>query len=72
MFREDRPLLHLLHWGLHFGAVLRAKFATMLFFGRPGRQQGPKIGTFLDKIWTLGCARGDPWGLPGAPVVPVP
>ena len=47
MFREDRPLLPWLHFGLYFGVILGAKFATMLFLGRPGRQQGPKIGTFF-------------------------
>ncbi len=45
MFRADRPLLPWLHFGLHFGVILGTKFATMLFFGCPGRQQGPPIGT---------------------------
>ena len=44
MFCEDRPLLPWLHFWLHLGVILGAKFATMLFFGRPSRQQGPKIG----------------------------
>ena len=33
MFREDRPLLSWLSFGLHFGIVLGAKFATILHFG---------------------------------------
>ena len=36
MFREGRPSSRRLHFGLHFGVVLGAKFATILFFGRPG------------------------------------
>ena len=61
MFREDRPLLPWLHFGLHFGVILGAKFATILFFGRPSRQQGPLRGTcfywsFLCGFW--GSGRG--------------
>ena len=44
MFREDRPLLPWLHFGLHFGVVLGAKFATILLFGGPGVQIGRKTG----------------------------
>ena len=47
MFREDRPLLPWLHFWLHFGVILGAKFATMLFFVRRSHQQGPQTGTFL-------------------------
>ena len=38
MFREGRPLSLWLHFGLHFGAILEAKFATILLFGGPGGQ----------------------------------
>ncbi len=38
-----------LHFGLHFGVILGANFATMLLFGRRGRQQGGQRGTF----WAL-------------------
>ncbi len=38
MFREGRPSSLRLHFGLHFGVVLGAKFATILPFGRPGGQ----------------------------------
>ncbi len=31
---------------------------------------GIHSGTFLDKIWTWEGAWGDPWDLPGAPLVP--
>ncbi len=51
MFREDRPLLPGLHFGLHFGVVLGAEFGTILLFGRPGRQQGPQIGTFVYEVF---------------------
>ena len=44
MFREDRPLLPWLHYGLHFGVVLAPEFVTILLLGRPGHQQGPTIG----------------------------
>ena len=47
MFREDRSLLPWLHFLLHFGVILGAKFATILFFGCLSRQQGPQTGTFL-------------------------
>ncbi len=47
MFREDRPLLPRLHFGLHFGVILGAKFATILLSGRRSRQQGPQVGTFF-------------------------
>ena len=36
-----RPCPFWLHFWLHFGVILGAKFATILFFGRPGRQQPP-------------------------------
>ncbi len=36
MFRKGRPLSLWLHFGLHFGVILGAKFATILLFGRPG------------------------------------
>ena len=38
IFREGRPSSLRLHFGLHFGVILGAKFATILFFGRPGGQ----------------------------------
>ncbi len=38
MFREGRPLSLWLHFGLHFGVILGAKFATILLRGRPGDQ----------------------------------
>ena len=38
MFRKGRPLSLWLHFGLHFGVILGAKFATILLFGRPGGQ----------------------------------
>ena len=38
LFREGRPLSRRLHFGLHFGVILGAKFATILLFGRPGGQ----------------------------------
>ena len=41
IFREGRPSSLRLHFGFHFGVILGAKFATILFFGRPGRQQPP-------------------------------
>ena len=47
MFREGRALSLWVHFGLHFGVILGAKFATILFFGRPGRQQPPPKGGFL-------------------------
>ena len=39
------------HFGLHFGVVLGAQFATILLLGRPGRQQGPQIGTFFKDVF---------------------
>ncbi len=30
-----------INFRLHFGATLGTKFATILLFGRPGRQNGP-------------------------------
>ena len=36
MFRKGPPLSPWLHFGLHFGVILGAKFATILLFGRPG------------------------------------
>ena len=44
MFRKGRPLSPWLHFGLHFGVILGAKFATILLFGRPGVQIGRKKG----------------------------
>ena len=38
MFREGRPSLLRLRFGLHFGVILGAKFATILLFGGPGGQ----------------------------------
>ena len=38
MFRKGRVLSLWLHFGLHFGVILGAKFATILLFGRPGGQ----------------------------------
>ena len=38
MFREGRPSSLRLHFELHFGVILGAKLATILFFGRPGGQ----------------------------------
>ncbi len=38
MFREGRPSSLRLHFGLHFGVILGANFATMLFLGRHGGQ----------------------------------
>ncbi len=38
MFRKGRPLSRWLHFGLHFGVILGAKFATILLLGRPGGQ----------------------------------
>ncbi len=38
MFREGRPSSRRLHFGLYFGVVLGAKFATILPLGRPGGQ----------------------------------
>ena len=38
MFRKGPPLSPWLHFGLHFGVILEAKFATILLFGRPGMQ----------------------------------
>ena len=40
---EQAPFLYncWVHFGLHFGVILGAQFATILFFGRPRRQQGP-------------------------------
>ena len=46
-FSVFHPCPFWLHFGLHFGDILGAKVATMLFFGRPGRQQGPKRGPFF-------------------------
>ncbi len=56
LFREDRPLLPWLHFGLHLGVVLGAEFVTMLLLGRPGRQEGPQIGSFFYVffLWILG------------------
>ncbi len=50
MFREGRPSSLRLHFGLHFGVVLGAKFTTILPLGRPGGQnrlakEGRKKGT---------------------------
>ena len=42
MFRDVRPLLPWLHFWFHFGVILGAKFATILFFGHPSRQQSPE------------------------------
>ncbi len=36
MFREGRLLSTWLHFGFHFGIILGAQFATILFVGRPG------------------------------------
>ena len=47
MFREGRPLVRWLDFGLHFGVILGAKFATILYFWRPGRQIDPKGLTFV-------------------------
>ena len=44
-FSLFHPCPFWLHFGLHFGVTLGAKFATILFFGRPGNQQDPQIGT---------------------------
>ena len=44
MFRKGRPLSPWLHFGLHFGVILGAKFATILLFGGPGVQIGRKKG----------------------------
>ncbi len=54
MFREGRPLSTWLHFGLHFGVILGAQFATILLFGRPSRQQGPKIGTCFWRSFLCG------------------
>ena len=40
-FSVFHPCPFWLHFGLHFGVILGAKFATILLFGRPGRQHGP-------------------------------
>ncbi len=37
----------LFHFGLHFGVILGAKFATILFFGRRSREQDAQTVTFL-------------------------
>ena len=42
MFRKGRPLEPWLHFGLPFGVILGAKFATILLLGRPGVQIGRK------------------------------
>ncbi len=60
MFREGRPSSLWLHFGLHFGDIWGAKFATILLFGGPGGQNRPqkerrkkgqkKIKTYLTEI----------------------
>ncbi len=53
MFREDRPLSSWLPFGLHFGIVLGAKFATVLHFRgcrvHFGDPRGKKIHHRLQK-----------------------
>ncbi len=46
-FSLFRPCPFWFHFGLHFGVILGAKFATILLLDHPGRQQGPKIGAFF-------------------------
>ena len=63
---EQAPFLYhfWLHFRLHFGVILEAQVATMLFFGRPRRQQGPpKRYLFLKVVfvWIFG-APPPPWG----------
>ena len=52
MFRKGRPLSLWLHFGLHFGIILGAKFATILLFGRPGGQNRVTKER-LKKSWIL-------------------
>ena len=53
MFRKGRPLSLWLHFGLHFGDILRAQFATILLFDRRSRQEGGQRGTFWAmRFWT--------------------
>ena len=46
MFRKGRPLLPWLHFGLHFGVILGAKFATILLLvarvAKTGSQKSSK------------------------------
>ncbi len=52
MFREGRPSSLRLHFGLHFGVILGAKFATMLLFCRPGEHFGG-LGGPLEQVGLL-------------------
>ena len=47
-FSLFHPCPFWLHFGLHFGVILGAKFATMLFFGRPGDPQEPQTRSFFE------------------------
>ena len=59
MSREGRPFSTWLHFGLHFGAFFGAKIATILFFGRSSRQQGPQAGICFPRDAIL-ASRGEP------------
>ena len=48
MFREGRPSSLWLRFGLHFGVILEAKFATILLFGCAG----PYFWVFLEPFKT--------------------
>ncbi len=52
MFREGRPSSLRLHFGLRVGVILGAKFATILFFGRPGEHFGG-LGGPLEQVGLL-------------------
>ncbi len=61
MFRERRPLSTWLRFGLHFGVILEAEIATILFFGRPGRKNKPQRGTCFRRSFLCGfSARAPP------------
>ena len=64
MFREGRPSSLRLHFGLHFGVILGAKFATILLFGCAG----PYFWVILEPFKTRVAFRS--LGVPSGQVAP--
>ncbi len=52
-FSLFHPCPFWLNFGLHSGVILAAKFATMLFFCRPGDPQGPQTRSFLEGFFCV-------------------